>query len=77
VLPNYSLVTEKLSDMDFFSWPVTIFYNNWASLKETGAYRTIQMGGKRIGHYVKLAAFSVVISANISLALILVDLFYL
>jgi len=35
------------------------------------------MGGKRIGHYVKLGAFSVVISANVSLALILVDLFYL
>jgi len=35
------------------------------------------MGDKRIGHYVKLAAFSVVIFANVSLAIILVDLLYL
>jgi len=35
------------------------------------------MGDRRVGHYVKLAAFSVVISVNISLALVLVDIFYL
>ena len=35
------------------------------------------MGDKRVGHYVKLAAFSAVITANISLALVLVDLLYL
>ena len=33
------------------------------------------MGGRRIGHYVKLLAFSAVISANISLALVLADTF--
>jgi hypothetical protein len=32
------------------------------------------MGDKRIAHYLKLAAFSVVISANISLALEVVNL---
>jgi hypothetical protein len=35
------------------------------------------MGDKRIGHYIKLIAFSVVISANVSLAIILVNLLYL
>ncbi len=35
------------------------------------------MGDKRIGHYVKLAAFSVVISVNLSLAQMLVSLFEL
>jgi hypothetical protein len=35
------------------------------------------MGDRRIGHYLKLSAFSVVIFANVSLALILVDIFYL
>jgi len=61
----------------FFSWLVTIFYYIRVYLKETCPYRTIQMGDKRIVHYVKLVAFSVVIFANVSLALILVDLFYL
>lgn len=37
---------------------------------------TIQLGDKRVGHYVKLVAFSVVISVNISMALVLVELFY-
>ena len=35
------------------------------------------MGGRRIGHYVKLIAFSAVITLNISMALVLVDIFYL
>ncbi len=63
--------------VSIFSWLVTIFYYIIVYLKEAGSYWTIQMGGKRIGHYLKLMAFSVVITANVSLALVLVDLFYL
>jgi len=62
--------------MDYFSG-VILLHNKRVFLKAFFVLLSLQLGDRRIVHNLKLIAFSAVITVNISLAITLIDFFYL